>query len=79
MLRRSAFQDWPSVMATEAMANKEIAPALSHWNTAKPGVASLWPSSPQWLTRYVNEIRSSHASSVLNAARSLRKRLMQRD
>ena len=86
MSRRSTFQDWPSAMASEAMTNKEIAPALSHWNAAKPGsAASLWPTSPQWLTRYVDQIRTSHASSVfsaqsvMTAARGLRKRLMRQD
>jgi hypothetical protein len=61
------------------MASEEAAPALSHWNAAKPGSTSLWPASPRWLNRYVEQLRTSHASSVITAARGLHKRLMQRD
>jgi len=80
MLRRSTLHDWPP-----AMANEEAEPALSHWNAAKPGTTSLWPATPQWLNRYVDQIRTSHAASVFNpqtvmtAARGLRRRLMQGD
>jgi hypothetical protein len=78
MLRRSTFGLWPPAMIVE-----EAAPALSHWNAAKPGSATLWPATPQSLNRYVNELHSAAASvfgaqSVMNAARVLRKRLLQR-
>ena len=73
MLRRSTFQEW-----LPAMASEEAAPAMSRWNTVKPGSTSLSFASPQWLTRYVEQLRTSHAASVLNAAWELRKRLMQK-
>lgn len=77
MVRR--FQLWPP----EGVVAEEAAPALSHWNAAKPGVASLWPSTPQWLNRYVDQLHDAHtasvagAQSVVNAARVLRKRFLQ--
>ena len=71
MLHRTTIQEWPPAMTSE-----EVAPVHSHWNAAKPGSASLWPTSPQWLNRYVEQLRSSHAASVLSAARELRRRLM---
>jgi hypothetical protein len=76
MLRRSTLGLWPPATVSE-----EAAPALSHWNAAKPGIATLWPSTPRWLNRYVDELHNAHAASVfgvVNAARVLRNRLMQR-
>lgn len=64
-------------------AAEEAGPALSHWNSAKPGsIATLWASKPQWVTRYVGEIRDAHSLSVFGdatrAARILRHRFLNR-
>jgi hypothetical protein len=68
MFHRTSLNVWPPEMAEEA-----AAPAVSHWNAAS--TTSFWSNTPQRINRYVNQLRTSHANTVMSAARELRKRL----
>jgi hypothetical protein len=60
MLHKSPFQHWSKAIV------EDVGLAAPHWSTARPGVpASLWPTSPQWLNRYLGQILSAHTLSVL--------------
>jgi hypothetical protein len=60
MLRKSPFQHWSKAIV------EEVGLEVPHWMSVRPGgPASLWPSTSQRLTRYLDKILSAHTLSVL--------------
>jgi len=39
----------------------EVDVLIARWQSAKAGISSLWPSVPQRLHRYLDEMSSAHA------------------
>jgi hypothetical protein len=60
MLRKPPFQPWSKAIV------EEVGLEVPHWMSARPGgPASLWPSTPQRLRRYLDKLLSAHTLSVL--------------
>lgn len=59
MLSRRALEAWPRTVVPE------VGLVIARWTTAKAGaIASLWPASPRWVGRYVDEMLHAHLQSA---------------
>ncbi len=59
MMRNTTEHSWPALMA------EEVGLLVRRWTSARPGsVPSLWPTSPHWVSRYIDELMSAQSLSL---------------
>jgi len=55
VLKSSGAVLWPQVIG------EEVDVLVSRWQAARAGISSIWPSVPNWLHRYLDQMSSAHA------------------
>jgi hypothetical protein len=59
MQSRRRLQDWPKAIVPD------VGQVVSRWTAARAGaIGSLWPATPRWVGRYLDEMLNAHAHSI---------------